>query len=108
MGRLACPRLRTWSPQNSVRIALAALLLACAPMLARAQTTINGSNLSLRSTGSGAGNWTLTDNGYVGTYFTLAAPGAVTLTVNASGSTSDSVLPHMNVVVADTKTGFDV
>jgi GH35 family endo-1,4-beta-xylanase len=56
----------------------------------------------------GSGNWTLSDNGYEGTYFTLAAPGQVTLTVNAAGSTTDGILPHMNVVVADTKAGFDV
>ena len=45
-----------------------------------------GSSLSHRSSGSGAGNWTLSENGYVGTYITLAAPGQVTLTVNASGT----------------------
>ncbi len=70
--------------------------------------TFSGSNLSHRSSGSGAGNWTLSENGYVGTYFTLAAPGSVTLSANASGSTNDAVLPHMNLVVADTKMGFDV
>ena len=70
--------------------------------------TIAGSNLSHRSSGSGSGNWTLSENGYVGTYFTLAAPGEVTLTASASGSTNDAVLPRMNLVVADTNVGFDV
>lgn len=84
------------------------LLLAGVIGRASGQTTITGSSLSHRSSGSGSGNWTLTDNGYVGTYFTLASPGQVTLTVNASGSTTDAVLPHMNLVVADSKTGFDV
>ena len=56
-------------------------------MLAAGQT-ISGSNLSSRSSGSGTGNWTLNENGYVGTYFSLATPGSVTLTVNASGATS--------------------
>ena len=70
--------------------------------------TITGSSLSYRSSGSGSGNWTLCENGYVGTYITLASPGAVTLTVNASGSTTDATLPHMNLVVADTNVGFDV
>jgi GH35 family endo-1,4-beta-xylanase len=74
---------------------------------ARSQT-ITGSNLSYKSSGSGSSNWTLSQNGYVGTYFTLAAPGAVTLTVNASGSTTDATLPHMNLDVADTSVGFDV
>jgi GH35 family endo-1,4-beta-xylanase len=73
-----------------------------------ASQTFTGSSLSQRSSGSGSGNWTLSENGYVGTYFTLAAPGSVTLTVNASGSTNDAVLPHMNMVVADTSVGFDV
>ncbi len=70
--------------------------------------SISGSSLSHRSSGSGAGNWTLNENGYVGTYFSLAAPGSVTLNVDASGSTDDAVAPHMNLVVADTKVGFDV
>lgn len=70
--------------------------------------TFNGSSLSHRSTGSGSGSWTLSENGYVGTYFSLAQPGSVTLTVNAVGATNDAVLPHMNLVVADTKVGFDV
>lgn len=50
----------------------------------------------------------MSENGYVGTYFSLAAPGSVTLSVNASGSTNDALLPHMNLVVADAKAGFDV
>jgi GH35 family endo-1,4-beta-xylanase len=66
------------------------------------------SGLSHRSSGSGGSDWTLSENGYVGTYFTLAAPGAVTLTVKASGSTTDAVNPHMNIVVADAKASFDV
>src|SRR3954447_22161572 len=70
--------------------------------------TINGASLSYRSSGSGATDWTLTENGYVGTYFSLAAPGAVTLTASAAGTNNDAVLPHMNIVVADTKAGFDV
>src|SRR5262245_38131725 len=70
--------------------------------------TITGSSLSFRSSGSGTGNWTLSENGYVGTYFTLASQGQVTLTANASGTTNDTVSPHMNLVVADSTAGFDV
>ena len=66
-------------------------LLAVAP-LAMAQP-ITGAGLSHRSSGSGVADWTLNENGYVGTYFTLAAPGSVTLTVEASGSTTDAVNP---------------
>src|SRR3954454_7019550 len=82
-----------------------AFFAASTPAVAQ---TITGSSLAFRSSGSGSGNWTLSENGYLGTYFSLAAPGSVTLGVNASGSTTDATLPHMNIVVADTKTGFDV
>lgn len=94
--------------QLAGRAVFSALLLTVFVAPICAQTTITGSSLSHRSSGSGSGNWTLTDNGYVGTYFSLASPGQVTLTVNASGSTTDAVLPHMNLVVADSKTGFDI
>lgn len=71
--------------------------------------TFSGAALSHRSSGAGAGaNWTLNENGYVGTYFTLAAPGPVTLTVNASGATNDAVAPKMKLVVADSAAEFDV
>jgi GH35 family endo-1,4-beta-xylanase len=77
---------------------------------AMSQTIPGGgsSGLSHRSSGSGASDWTLNENGYVGTYFTLDNAGPVTLTVEASGTTNDAVSPHMNIVVADTKVGFDV
>ncbi len=79
----------------------------CLAPIAWAQT-FSGSSLSHRSSGSGSGNWTLSENGYVGTYFTLAQPGPVTLTASASGATNDAVAPRMNFVIADTKAGFDV
>jgi GH35 family endo-1,4-beta-xylanase len=81
------------------------LLALTSPVVSQ---TFTGGSLSHRSSGSGSGNWTLSENGYVGTYFSLAAPGTVTLAVNASGATNDAHLPHMNLVVADTKVGFDV
>jgi GH35 family endo-1,4-beta-xylanase len=70
--------------------------------------TFTGSSLSHRSSGSGSGNWTLDENGYVGTYITLAQAGQLTLTASASGATNDATAPHMNFVIADTKVGFDV
>jgi GH35 family endo-1,4-beta-xylanase len=73
-----------------------------------AAQTFTGSSLSHRSNGSGSGNWTLDENGYVGTYITLAEAGQVTLTANALGATSDATPPHVNFVIADTKIGFDV
>jgi len=91
-----------------LRIVAVALLTMGIASVAVAQTTINGSSFSHRSSGSGTGNWTLSENGYVGTYFTLNAPGQVTFNVSASGATDDSVLPRMNLVVAGSRTGFDV
>jgi endo-1,4-beta-xylanase len=94
----------TWSARRWI---VSCCLAVCLASPACAQT-FTGSSLSHKSSGSGSGNWTLDENGYVGTYITLAAPGQVTLTVNASGATSDATAPHMNVVVADTKASFDV
>jgi GH35 family endo-1,4-beta-xylanase len=76
--------------------------------VARAQTTISGSAMALKSTGSGAGTWTLDRNGYLGTYINVASQGNVTIRVNASGTASGGISPHMNIVLADTKAGFDV
>jgi endo-1,4-beta-xylanase len=78
------------------------------PQIVCAQTTINGSSLSHRSSGNGTGDWTLGENGYVGTYITLIEPGPVTLKVNASGLSTDALAAHMNLVVADHKVGFEV
>jgi GH35 family endo-1,4-beta-xylanase len=87
---------------------LGAILAFLAGQQALGQT-INGNALSFRSNGSSAGSdWVLNENGYVGTFFTLDAPGSVTFRVNASGSTTDGVAPRMNVVVGDARMGFDV
>src|SRR5215216_4306954 len=69
-----------------------------------AQTTVTGNSLALRSTGSNVIN----QNGYVGTYVTLAAPGSVTLSVNAQSAAGATAAPHMNIVVDDSSVGFDV
>lgn len=70
---------------------------------------LNGDQLILKSNGfDGGTSWTLQDNGYVGTYFDLAVPGDVTISVNASGTQSGGVGPRMNIAVADTMTTFDV
>jgi GH35 family endo-1,4-beta-xylanase len=74
-----------------------------------AQTTINGNSLAYQSTGSSSSSaWTLDRNGYVGTYITLSAPGSVTVKVNADGTASSGINPHMGVAIADTLAGFDV
>jgi endo-1,4-beta-xylanase len=73
-----------------------------------AAQTFTANTISHRSSGSGTGNWTLDQNGYVGTYFTLADAGPVTISASAFGATNDAVAPRMNFVIADTKAGFDV
>src|SRR5262245_5896716 len=48
------------------------LLVACASASARAQSSVNGNVIALRSSGSASGtDWTLSENGYVGSYITL-------------------------------------
>lgn len=87
-------------------IVAAVLAIAGVPQNAHAVT---GSALALRSSGaSQTGSWVLNDNGYVGTYVTLAAPADVTVTVQASGQDAGGVAPRMNIVVADSTAGFDV
>src|SRR5436190_19703150 len=85
----------------------AAFLLACAAG-AQAQS-LTGSSLAMRSNGFGSGsNWTLNSNGYVGTYITLASLGTVSFAVQALGNASSGPAPHMNIVVNDSKVGWDV
>src|SRR6185369_17415613 len=99
---------------NGVKRRRAMTLLAAAAVAALptavgfAQTTINGNNLAMRSSGalSGATSWSLSQNGYVGTYLTLASPGSVTMSVNAQSAAGGGASPHMNIVVDDSSTGF--
>jgi GH35 family endo-1,4-beta-xylanase len=106
-----------FSEQNSMkwRIFLPGLWLAClaasAAFLApsAAAQTFNGNTLAFRSSGAASGSdWTLSENGYVGTYIKLDAPGDVTVTAQASGLAGGGGDPNMNIVIADTKAGFDV
>lgn len=94
--------------ETRARPGVSALLICLAFAATAAAQTITGGALSHRSSGSGPNNWTLTENGYVGTYITLAQPGPVTITANASGATNDATAPKMNIVIADSKADFDV
>jgi endo-1,4-beta-xylanase len=74
-----------------------------------AAQSINGSALALRSSGTAGGsNWTLNNNGYVGTYVTLDSPADVTISVQASGQPAAGVPPRMNIAVDDVIASFDV
>jgi GH35 family endo-1,4-beta-xylanase len=84
-------------------------VLCCALCVVQTARAMNGDTAALKSSGTDTGSgWRLDDNGYVGTYITLASPGSVTVTVNASGTASSGVDPHMNFVIDDTTAGFDV
>src|SRR5690349_11901188 len=83
-------------------------LLLTFPIAACAQT-INGNALALRSSGAASGsNWALSNNGFVGTYVTLASSGDVTITVQASGQAAAGLPPRMNISIADLSAAFDV
>jgi GH35 family endo-1,4-beta-xylanase len=79
-------------------------------LLASPAVAITASSLAYRSSGTNpsAGDWLLTQNGYLGTYITLADAGQVTIEVEASGLAGGGVDPHLNIVVADEKAQFDV
>jgi GH35 family endo-1,4-beta-xylanase len=84
----------------------AASLALVAPL--RAQS-ISGAAAALRTGGSTSGTaYTLTENGYVGTYLTLAAPATVNFSVSARGAAVGGTAPRMNLVVNDAKFGWDV
>src|SRR3954464_12302052 len=88
--------------------ALSSLCIVCLSQVAIGQA-INGSSMAYRSSGAASGSdWTLSENGYVGTYIKLDAPGDVTVSAQASGLAGGGGDPNMNIVIADTTAGFDV
>ena len=70
------PAGRKQSCRVAMRLAPALLsLVLCSPAFA-----INGASMAYRSSGAASGSdWTLSENGYVGTYIKLDAPGDVTV-----------------------------
>jgi GH35 family endo-1,4-beta-xylanase len=88
---------------------VATVVSALASTVVAQSTTLNASALAFRSSGTVAGtDITLSQNGYLGTYVTLAAPGTVSFDVNASGVADGGVAPRMNLVVDDFKQSFNV
>lgn len=93
--------------RHVVTCSLAAVLLV-APRGAQC-ATFQASSLSHRSTGTASGPAVrLNENGYLGTYFTLDAPGPVTVRASASGTTNDATRPRLGIAIADTLVDFDV
>jgi GH35 family endo-1,4-beta-xylanase len=92
-----------------MRLLFASSVVSCAVFLGTAtlawsQTSITGSDLVFKS--SGTQSTTLNQTGYIGTYLTVPAGGAtVNFGVNATGTASPG---HMNVVIADSQFGFNV
>jgi autotransporter-associated beta strand protein len=74
-----------------------------------AQTTIDGDNMALQSSGASAGSgWTLSSDGYVGTYIDLSTAAPVTFTLNASGTASGGLNPDMTLSIAGSTQSFNV
>jgi GH35 family endo-1,4-beta-xylanase len=96
------------SPRNitlAILIRVTTIALALAACNSAPAVTVNGNSLALKSDGAASGNsWILSNNGYVGTYITLAAPGAVTVDVQATGASN----PAMDIVINDTKSSHAV
>jgi GH35 family endo-1,4-beta-xylanase len=103
-----CPSRRLRSGALVIALAVAT---AQVPYASAQTVTTSGYNLALRSNGtrsSSAGTATLTQNGYVGTYISLAAPSMVTLAVRASGQAGGGAAPRMSLVVGDASASWDV
>jgi GH35 family endo-1,4-beta-xylanase len=83
---------------------LASTLLISGPCWA----VISGSSLALKSGALSGTSELLSNDGYAGTYINVTSPGDLTVTVNASGTVAaPGDMVHMNMVLADTKAGFD-
>ena len=90
--------------RSFVSLAVSNAALLSLASIAYSQTSITGSSLVFKSLGTSS--TTLNQTGYIGTYLTVPAGGAtVNFDVNATGAISPG---HMNVVVADTKFGFNI
>jgi fibronectin-binding autotransporter adhesin len=74
------------------------------------QTLITGSAMPLQSSGATATNngWTLSSDGYVGTYISLSQAAPVTFTLNAAGTASGGLNPDMTLSIADSNQSFNV
>jgi endo-1,4-beta-xylanase len=106
-GRM--PALRRKYILKTLEISGSALVLILVTAGTGRADSLNGSALAFRSSGTASGtDVTLSSDGYVGTYVTMAAPGTVTLTVQASGVAGTSAAPNMDISVNDTDQAFSV
>lgn len=86
---------------------LVATALVCL-LIAAPACAMEGSALQLNSGAIAGSTAQLNSNGYAGGYITLASPGSVTVTVNATGTASGGIDPKLNIVIADAKVEFNV
>lgn len=106
---LACSARGPAPPPTAANAPLPALATPVAGELVRQTTRLRGRDLALRSNGVDRGGaWLLDANGYVGTYVQLSRPAEVLIQVRASGFADQAELPRMNVVVANTRSEFQV
>jgi GH35 family endo-1,4-beta-xylanase len=92
-------------PKRACKLIVAAALAASAPALGLAQTSLTGASITHKSNNSA----TLSSIGYIGTYLVVPVGGAtVNFTVNATAAAGVTTAPHMNLVIADSISGFSV
>src|SRR2546421_4652773 len=91
-------------PRSAAALIACAVASACLSTHARAQTSLTGGSLAIKT-----GTTTLSATGYVGTYLVVPSGGAtINFTLNATASTGATTAPHMNLVIGDTLSGFSV
>jgi len=92
-------------PYRTLKLIAAAVVATSAASVASAQTSLTGSSIGIKSNSSA----TLASNGYLGTYLVVPSGGAtVNFTINATASAGATPSPHMNLVIADSISGFTV
>src|ERR1700691_4300360 len=87
-------------------------MAASAAATTRAQTTsISGNSMLLKSSGAVTNStaWTLSSDGYLGTYIQVPSAGAtVSFDINATGTASGGVSPDLTLSVAGTNDPFTI
>ena len=111
MARVSAGKVR--SHAGSARyLALLLVLGVAAPCGSPAQvpTTLDGKDLSCRSTGRADPDqaWCLDDNGFVGTYLRLAAAGDVAVTLRAAKDGADPRPARLDLCIADQAASWPV
>src|SRR3954463_10364948 len=92
--------------RRGVGLSVAVVLASAGPAGA---AIITGNSLALKSSGAAGGtNWTLSENGDVGTYVQLSQAGSINFSISAAGAASGGLAPNMTLALANTKQSFQV